>query len=65
MALLRALLRGQPLLLLDELLNGLDPDAGYILHGLLLEQKCDGVAMILAGHDVEDHQILADKVWSL
>jgi thiamine transport system ATP-binding protein len=35
------------------------------LHGLLLDQKRDGVAMILASHDVEDRQVLADKVWSL
>jgi thiamine transport system ATP-binding protein len=64
-ALLRALLRGQPLLLLDEPLTGLDPDARHILHGLLLEQKRDGVAMILASHDAEDRQVLADKVWNL
>lgn len=64
-ALLRALLRRQPLLLLDEPLTGLDPDARHILHGLLLEQKRDGVAIVLASHDVEDRQILADKVWNL
>ncbi|WP_283164883.1 ATP-binding cassette domain-containing protein [Marinobacter sp. M3C] len=64
-ALLRALLRGQPLLLLDEPLTGLDSDARHILHGLLLDQKRDGVAMILASQDVEDRQVLADKVWSL
>jgi thiamine transport system ATP-binding protein len=60
-----ALLRGQPLLLLDEPLTGLDPYARHILHGLLLEQKREGVAMILASHDEEDRQVLADKVWSL
>ena len=64
-ALLRALLRGQPLLLLDEPLTGLDPDARHILYGLLLEQKSNGVAMILASHDAEDRQALADKTWSL
>ena len=46
-------------------MTGLDPDARHILHGLLLEQKRDGVAIILASHDVEDRQVLADKVWSL
>jgi len=64
-ALLRAMLRSQPLLLLDEPLTGLDPDARHTLHGLLLEQKRNGVAMILASHDAEDRQILADKVWNL
>lgn len=64
-ALLRALLREQPLLLLDEPLTGLDPDARDILHRLLLEQKRAGVAMILASHDAEDRQVLADRVWNL
>jgi thiamine transport system ATP-binding protein len=50
---------------LDEPLTGLDPDARHILHSLLLEQKRDGVAMILASHDAEDRQVLADKVWNL
>ena len=64
-ALLRALLRAQPLLLLDEPLTGLDPDAREVLHRLLLEQKRAGVAMILASHDAEDRQVLADRVWNL
>ncbi len=64
-ALLRALLREQPLLLLDEPLTGLDPDAREILHRLLLEQKRAGVAMILASHDAEDRQVLADRVLNL
>jgi thiamine transport system ATP-binding protein len=64
-ALLRAMLRSQPLLLLDEPLTGLDSDARHTLHELLLEQKRNGVAMILASHDAEDRQVLADKVWNL
>lgn len=64
-ALLRALLRAQPVLLLDEPLTGLDADARHTLHALLLEQKRAGVAIILASHDEEDRQVLADKVWNL
>lgn len=64
-ALLRAVLRNQPLLLLDEPLTGLDDDARHNLHTLLLEQKHAGVAMILASHDAEDRKILADETWAL
>lgn len=64
-ALLRAILRQQPLLLLDEPLTGLDSDAGDILRQLLLEQKANGTLMVLASHDKEDRRILADSACNL
>ena len=64
-ALLRALLRPQPVLLLDEPLTGLDSDARDVLRQLLLEQKTRGTLIVLASHDEEDRRILADKVCSL
>ncbi|WP_372963887.1 ATP-binding cassette domain-containing protein [Marinobacter sp.] len=64
-ALVRAILRRQPLLLLDEPLTGLDSEAKNSLRTMLLEEKSRGVALILASHDEEDRKILADHYWNL
>ncbi|TNE95123.1 MAG: ATP-binding cassette domain-containing protein [Gammaproteobacteria bacterium] len=64
-ALLRAVMRSQPVLLLDEPLTGLDSATRTQLRDLLLEQKSRGVTMILASHDDEDRHVLADTSWSL
>ncbi len=64
-ALLRAILRQQPVLLLDEPLTGLDSEARDLLRQLLLEQKSRGTIIILASHDKEDRRILADSVYRL
>lgn len=64
-ALLRAILRQQPVMLLDEPLTGLDSDARDLLRQLLLEQKARGTLIVLASHDEEDRRILADSVCSL
>jgi thiamine transport system ATP-binding protein len=64
-ALLRAILRQQPVMLLDEPLAGLDSDARDLLRQLLLEQKARGTLIVLASHDEEDRRILADSVCSL
>ena len=64
-ALLRALLRNQPLLLLDEPLTGLDEDTRNTLRAMLVEHKTQGITMVLASHDEEDRQVLADSRWNL
>lgn len=64
-ALLRAILRRQPILLLDEPLTGLDSKARDTLRELLLEQKARGVLMVLASHDEDDRRILADSTYNL
>lgn len=64
-ALLRALLRRQPILLLDEPMTGLDPDTKAILYAMLLEEKRRGVTMLLASHDDEERRTLADIHWNL
>lgn len=61
-ALLRAILRQQPVMLLDEPLTGLDTDTRDTLRHLLLEQKTRGSLIVLASHDEEDRRILADSV---
>ncbi len=64
-ALLRAMLRDQPVLLLDEPLTGLDVDTRKILRDMLLELKASGTTIVLASHDEEDRKVLADSQWSL
>ncbi|HLV77259.1 MAG TPA: ATP-binding cassette domain-containing protein [Marinobacter sp.] len=64
-ALVRAILRRQPILLLDEPMTGLDPEARHAIHTLLLEEKARGIRMVLASHDEEDRKILADSTWNL
>ncbi|AOY87837.1 ABC transporter [Marinobacter salinus] len=64
-ALLRAILRNQPVLLLDEPLTGLDEDTRKILRTILIEQKNAGTTIVLASHDEEDRRVLADRHWSL
>jgi len=63
--LVRAILRRQPLLLLDEPMTGLDPDTRAELHRMLLEEKTRGIALLLASHDPEDRKVLADRHWNL
>lgn len=64
-AVIRAILRRQPLLLLDEPMTGLDPQARHELHAMLLEEKANGITMILASHDQDDRKALADSRWNL
>ncbi|GGC77531.1 thiamine ABC transporter ATP-binding protein [Marinobacter halophilus] len=64
-ALLRAILRRKPVLLLDEPMTGLDPDAKHNLRTMLLEEKARGAILVLASHDEEDRKVLADQVWNL
>jgi len=64
-AFLRALLRDQPILLLDEPLTGLDAEARTQLRSLLLRHKAAGKVLVLASHDAEDRKILADKQLNL
>ncbi len=64
-ALIRAILRRQPLLLLDEPMTGLDPQARHELHDMLREEKANGITMILASHDQDDRKALADSYWNL
>ncbi len=64
-ALLRAMLRAEPVLLLDEPLTGLDDEARQLLRNMLLKSKAAGRILILASHDEEDRKVLADNVWTL
>ncbi|TBW59503.1 ATP-binding cassette domain-containing protein [Marinobacter halodurans] len=60
-AVARALLRGTPLLLLDEPFTGLDPDTRQILRQLIRDQREQGAVIVLVSHDASDVESLADR----
>ncbi|MGP4845003.1 thiamine ABC transporter ATP-binding protein [Marinobacter sp. 1Y8] len=64
-AMARALVRKQPVLLLDEPFTGLDHDSRAILWSLLESEKQRGAAIILVSHDPDDVHRLADQVTNL
>ncbi|WP_236744326.1 P-loop NTPase family protein [Marinobacter similis] len=53
------------MLLLDEPLTGLDEDTRNTLRAMLVEHKTQGITIVLASHDEEDRQVLADSRWNL
>ncbi|APE30104.1 ABC transporter [Halomonas aestuarii] len=60
-ALLRALLRGSKILLLDEPFSGLDETTRDGLWALVRRQKAAGAAVLLVSHDRDDIEALADR----
>lgn len=64
-AMVRALVRKQPVLLLDEPFTGLDRDSRAILWSQLEAEKRRGTAIILVSHDPDDVSRLADQVMDL
>ncbi|PSF05478.1 ABC transporter [Marinobacter fuscus] len=64
-ALLRAILRQQPILLLDEPMTGLDMDTRQVLYAMLNDEKARGATLLLVSHDEEDRRTLADRHWNL
>ncbi|MFH8369442.1 ABC transporter ATP-binding protein [Streptomyces sp. NPDC018031] len=60
-----ALVRPRDLLVLDEPEQRLDPDARRRLAELLLAEKADGVAVLLATHQAELAEAVADRMVAL
>jgi ABC-2 type transport system ATP-binding protein len=56
-----ALLGAPPLLLLDEVLNGLDPLAAFALKQALRERADRGAAVLLATHGLEVAERFLDR----
>lgn len=54
---------GRPrVVILDEPTAGLDIDGRRLVHEVIREQRADGVAVLLATHDLADAEALADQV---
>lgn len=60
-----ALVNQPKLLLLDEPLNGLDPDSVILVRNLLLKLKEAGTTIILSSHNLEEVERLADNIYFL
>ena len=60
-----ALVRPRDLLVLDEPEQRLDPDARQRLADLLIAEKSDGVAVLLATHQVELAEAVSDRMVAL
>jgi ABC-2 type transport system ATP-binding protein len=50
------------LLIVDEPFQGLDPVNATMLKSLLLQQRSRGAAVIMSTHDMEDAQVLCDRI---
>jgi len=61
-ALARALLHGPDVLLLDEPTAGLDPEVARGVRQLFLELRAEGRAVLLATHNLEEAERIADRV---
>ncbi len=61
LAIVQALIGRPRLIVLDEVLNGLDPLAAYALKQTLRERTDDGAAVLLATHGLEVAERLLDR----
>lgn len=61
----QAIMERPRLLLLDEPTNGLDTEGVADLHRLLLQQREEGVAIVLASHNMEEISMLCDRVYRM
>jgi ABC-2 type transport system ATP-binding protein len=50
------------LLIVDEPFQGLDPVNATMLKNLLVEQRDRGAAVVMSTHDMEDAQVLCDRI---
>jgi ABC-2 type transport system ATP-binding protein len=62
LGILLGLVGDPPLLLLDEVTNGLDPASAFVLKQHLVERAKSGVAILLATHALDIAERIADRV---
>ena len=62
MLLVRALINRPKLLFLDEPTSGLDPSTSRTIHELLLELKEQGTTIFLTTHDMQEANLLCDRL---
>ena len=62
LAALQALMGDPALIVLDEVLNGLDPQASWILQDVLRERVANGASVLLTTHALELAERCADRV---
>jgi ABC-2 type transport system ATP-binding protein len=60
--LIATILNEPDLLIVDEPFSGLDPVNATMLKSLLMEQRSRGAAVVMSTHDMEDAQVLCDRI---
>jgi ABC-2 type transport system ATP-binding protein len=65
LGLAQALMEAPAILLLDEPTNGLDPDFVEIFVDLLMAERNRGVAIVMAGHHLDEMGRLCNSAWKL
>lgn len=62
LALATALVKRPEVLVLDEPMNGLDPDGVREMRALLVDERAAGTALLLSSHQMDEMQRLCDRV---
>ncbi|MGZ7444099.1 ABC transporter ATP-binding protein [Paenibacillus sp. TH7-28] len=62
LSLLITLLRNTPILLLDELTSGVDPESRRVMRSVLSQLKEEGRTVILTSHDLAEVQKISDWI---
>ncbi|MEP7360750.1 MAG: ATP-binding cassette domain-containing protein [Chloroflexota bacterium] len=60
--LIATIINSPDLLIVDEPFQGLDPVNATTLKNLLIEQRARGAAVVMSTHDMEDAQVLCDRI---
>jgi ABC-2 type transport system ATP-binding protein len=62
LALVRAMLHDPPVLLLDEPTSAMDPESAKLVRDAILELRRDRRTIIIATHNLNEAQLLADRI---
>lgn len=62
LAVATALVRRPSVLILDEPMNGLDPDGVRLIRAVLAEERQSGTAVLVSSHQMDEMQRLCDRV---
>ena len=65
LAIAQAIMEDEPLIVLDEPMNGLDNQGVEDVRRILLEQKAQGKTILIASHSHEDIELLCDTATEL
>ena len=60
-----AVMENPDIILLDEPINALDENGVLLVRGLLKEAKERGAVIVVACHDTEELELLADEIYVL
>ena len=65
LAIAQAIMEEQPILILDEPMNGLDKRGAAEMRAFFEEQKHQGKTILMASHNKEDIDVLCDRVYEM